>query len=132
MSEGELDDLSGNGRLVLLVEDDERVSESVSLYLRRYGYEIRIAYDAEEALNLVLEDNVRPDMLITDAVLPGMSGMELVEKLEQTDIQVPVLITSGYTAAEILQQDVIEKGIPFIRKPFKPRELLKIMKTILP
>jgi PAS domain S-box-containing protein len=103
--------------LVLLVDDEEVVRASTADMLQELGYEVHEAASAEAALALV-DDGLAPNMLVSDHLMPGMSGVELALALRKTMPHLPVLIVSGYADLEGLVP-----GLPRLTKPFKSVEL---------
>ncbi len=108
---------------VLVVEDEHAIRELVGVQLESLGYEVTLAADGREALEAVEVNGLRPDLLITDVIMPGMSGAVLLERLRRTQPGLKVLFMSGYTDNVIVHQGVLDPGIPFIQKPFSAREL---------
>ncbi len=117
-----------NGR-ILLVEDDVNVRELCRSVLRREGYEVIEAAHPEEALELALEEVRGFDLLVTDVIMPGMSGVELSELLRAKDPELPVLFMSGYAPDEVLDRPL--DGRNLLKKPFRPTELLRRVSAIL-
>jgi PAS domain S-box-containing protein len=110
--------LGNNARGVALVVDDEdMVRASTADMLKEFGYEVHEADSAEAALTLV-EKGLSPDLLVSDHLMPGMSGVELALALRETLPQLPVLIVSGYADVEGLTP-----GLPRLAKPFRSAEL---------
>jgi CheY-like chemotaxis protein len=101
----------------LLVDDEELVRESTADMLEDLGYEVVEAASAEEALRLIA-DGLKPDVLVTDHLMPGMNGTELVNILRADLPGTPVLIVSGY--AEV---DGIAPEVPRLVKPFRSSDL---------
>jgi CheY-like chemotaxis protein len=101
----------------LLVDDEELVRMSTADMLMDLGFEVVEAGSAEEALRLI-EERGPPDLLVTDHLMPGMSGADLVRELRARWPGFPVLIVSGY--AEV---DGIEPDLPRLIKPFRNAEL---------
>ena len=108
---------------VLVVEDEHAIRELVGVQLESLGYEVTLAADGREALEAVEVNGLRPDLLITDVIMPGMSGAVLLERLRRTQPGLKVLFMSGYTDNVIVHQGVLDPGIPFIQKPFSARDL---------
>jgi CheY-like chemotaxis protein len=106
----------GRGK-VLLVDDEELVRMSTGDMLIDLGFEVTEAGSAEEALNIVADGEVY-DLLITDHLMPGLSGVELARRLRQQAFDRPVLIVSGYAEAEGVAVDM-----PRLTKPFRISEL---------
>jgi len=105
--------------LVLIVEDEIAVRRLAMRILRGHGYEVLEAADGADALRLVQEDrDFRIKLVMTDVVLPGLSGKELSERVSALRPDVKVLFTSGYTDEALGKHGVWEKGVHFIPKPF--------------
>ena len=122
--------LSGRARptglgTALLVDDEDLVRMSTADMLIDLGYNVVEASSAEEALKLVT-DGLRPDILITDHLMPGMTGVELARNLRARRPQLPVLIVSGYAEAEGIAPD-----IPRLTKPFRNAELAESLSGLL-
>jgi CheY-like chemotaxis protein len=109
----------------LLVDDEELVRMSTADMLLDLGYEVVEANSAEDALRLI-SGGLRPDLLVTDHLMPGMSGVELARALRSDRPQLPVLIVSGYAEAESIAPE-----IPRLTKPFRNAELAVSLTAIL-
>ena len=106
---------------VLFVEDEEAIVKEVAEYLRRKGYEVVTAGNAVEALKLQAS---RPaDMVITDLLMPGMGGNELIRRLRQADPELPIVVMTGHTDFGDEQDIVAEGAFAVLRKPISLREL---------
>ncbi|WP_318781341.1 response regulator [Sphingomonas aliaeris] len=103
--------------VVLLVDDEDVVRDSTADMLEEFGYEVRQADSAEAALMLVAK-GLSPDLLVTDHLMPGMTGVDLARELLQDRPKMPVLIVSGYAEAEGIAPD-----LPRLTKPFRSSEL---------
>lgn len=110
----------------LLVDDDDLVRMSTGQMLMDLGYRVLEAASAEEALRL-LDAGLSPDLLVTDHMMPGMSGAQLARQLTSQDPDLPVLIVSGY--AEAIE---IEPGMPRLSKPFRQAELAASISALRP
>jgi signal transduction histidine kinase len=115
---------------VLVVEDEPGVRDVTVRALRRGGYQVRAAGDAMAALQLV-SDGAPLHLLVTDVVLPGMSGRDLAEELVRRRPGVRVLYVSGYSHEKITHGGVLEEGIEFLQKPFTPASLLVRVRQVL-
>jgi CheY-like chemotaxis protein len=123
-------DLDGRARgQVLLVEDDAGVRELCRSVLRREGYEVLEAADPTEALLIHEEHCTSIDLLISDIVMPKMSGLVLAEKLRKRVPDLPVLFMSGYAPDHVAGQPVEMRHV--LQKPFRPSELLRRVSTAL-
>jgi len=103
---------------VLLVEDDSLVRDFATKTLTQLGYQVTVAGDAKEAQQLVNESNAAPELLITDVVLPGMSGFELAHLLLSQFPKLRVLYMSGYSERLIAQRGQLPDGGDYLPKPF--------------
>src|SRR5581483_3380888 len=116
--------LLGTGT-VLLVEDEDDLRRLGARILRSSGYIVLIAADGQEALK-VLKQHANPvDLLITDVVMPGMSGRELARTIAKMNLARRTLFVSGYTDDAIVKHGVLDPGLAFLYKPFAPEALLR-------
>ncbi len=115
--------LSGD-ETILLVEDDEEFGRVAAKMIARYGYTVFSAKNGQEALGL-LTDGGHEDIniVITDVIMPGMSGRELAEEIAKIIPHMKVLYISGYTGTEISIEKIIGKSVMFLQKPFSAPEL---------
>jgi DNA-binding response OmpR family regulator len=119
---------------ILLVEDDDHVRGSVRRILEHYGYQVLEAYDAQSALGLVQQNAVTYDLVLTDIMMPGLSGRDLVERLQALKPKVKVLFMSGYADGELIPDDVfdvLDSGQNFLEKPFTPEILATKIRHVL-
>ena len=107
-----------SGELVLVVEDDSALRSLMTLMLENLGYNVIVAANGDEALTLVEIQGVRPEVVLTDVVMPGMNGWELAERLRKTVPAMPIVFMSGYTHEIIVHHGVAEADLEFIQKPF--------------
>jgi CheY-like chemotaxis protein len=116
---------------VLLVEDAEMVRNLAKEILETSGYRVLVAANGREAL-LICEQSREPiHLLLTDVVMPEMSGQELVRRLGPSYPQMRVLYMSGYTEDTIVHHGLLEEGINFLEKPFTPDSLaLKVLEAL--
>ncbi len=116
---------------VLLVEDEDQVRTIVLNILRRQGYRVLAASNATEAL-LLAEAHVEPiDILVTDVVMPKMSGPELARRLAPSRPEMKVLCMSGYTDDSIVRHGVLDSGVAFLQKPITPGALASKVRAVL-
>ena len=119
--------LSGHGRVVLVIEDEEPVRSMVRKVLQRGGYEVMDAPDGPHAIELARGARERLDLILSDVVMPGMSGRDVVEALAAEGIRPKVIYMSGYTRDEMILKGLQEASFTFLPKPFLPAELLNIV-----
>ncbi|HEV8677173.1 MAG TPA: ATP-binding protein [Methylomirabilota bacterium] len=108
---------------VLLVEDEEEVRELAREILESEGYSVVLAADGPEALGVVQRHRGRIHLLLTDVVMPEMSGSELARHLQQRDPDLKVLYTSGYTDDTLVRHGVSEARAALLHKPFTAESL---------
>ncbi|HOM98705.1 MAG TPA: ATP-binding protein [Acidobacteriota bacterium] len=122
---------SGQNRLVLLVEDDPGLRLVARQMLERVGYRVMLAATGRQAIELVEREALSPDLLISDVVMPGMSGPSLVEALRRRDPKLKVLYISGYPDLENERARSRLENDPLLRKPFAWSDLLRTVSDIL-
>ena len=116
---------------VLLVEDEEAVRAVAHRMLRRQGYRVIEASNGEEALRVAGEYPDRIHMVVTDAVMPGMAGSEVVRHLQGGRPDIRALFISGYTEDEILRRDIFTGNAALLEKPFSTEELAAAVRAVL-
>jgi PAS domain S-box-containing protein len=112
------------GETILVVDDEEAVRSSTCRALERAGYCVIAATDGADALRLFTEHDGAVDMVVTDVVMPGLGGRELIGRLRIMSPNVPVLFVSGYAEEGVRGQGVLEPGAAYLEKPFTPETLL--------
>lgn len=117
--------------VILLVEDDDMLRKLGVAVLRRYGYEVLEASLPAEALLLVEKYQGKVDLVLTDVVMPQMSGRELGERIKKWHPGVKVLYMSGYTDNSIAHHGVLEPGLDFLQKPFSVEGLARKVREVL-
>jgi PAS domain S-box-containing protein len=116
--------LSSTGT-ILLVEDDEMVRSMTKMVLEKLGYNVLAPENSMEALSLCEKGDTPIDLLITDVVMPGMTGAELRNRIAAVRPEIKALFMSGYTSNAIVHHGVLHKDVHFIQKPFKINELAR-------
>jgi two-component system, cell cycle sensor histidine kinase and response regulator CckA len=115
---------------ILLVEDDEAVRDLTETVLTSYGYKVIVTDDPEHA-EIVAQSGIAIQLVLTDVVMPSMSGRELVRKLTAKYPHLRVLYMSGYTDNVIASGGVLEPGLAFLQKPFTPAALAQKVREVL-
>jgi PAS domain S-box-containing protein len=119
------------GEVILVVEDDDQVRTVVSKGLPRLGYEVLVVRNAEEALALVEKHPGRIDLLLTDVVMPGLSGPQLADSLTARRPETRVVFMSGYPEAQDPALGFSLDGRSYLQKPFALAELAEKIRTAL-
>jgi CheY-like chemotaxis protein len=121
----------GGKETVLVVEDQGQVRRYAVTVLREYGYRVMAAESASEALQLCEGERGQIHLVLTDVVMPNVSGRELAERLEKLRPGIKVLFMSGYSDDVIVHHGVLRQGAEFIQKPFRPEELARKVRAVL-
>ena len=122
---------AGGSETVLLVEDEESVRELVRETLKTRGYTVIEASDGIAGMRVSEEYQGNIEILITDVVMPGMSGRELAKRVAAARPNIRVLYLSGYTEDSIISEGTIETGSSFLQKPFTLQNLLRKVRELL-
>ncbi|MCX7823307.1 MAG: PAS domain S-box protein [Syntrophobacterales bacterium] len=122
---------TGRGEHILVVEDEKSIRELMASFLTMLGFTVTLAANGGEAILLVEEKGVVPDLVITDIVMPHMSGRQLVDRLRKKLPNLKVIYMSGYSHEIVLDEINSELNTAFIQKPFLPRELIGKIKAFL-
>ena len=123
--------MNGGSETVLLVEDEDMVRKLASELLAEGGYTVLEANGGEAAIHLGREHTARIDLLITDVVMPKLSGKEVAEQLRAIHPETRVLFMSGYTDEAIVHHGIVDSGIAFIQKPFSEGALAQKIRDVL-
>jgi len=116
---------------ILFVEDDDSVREFGSSALKDLGYTVYPVDDAGKAVNYFNGKNSKVDLLITDLVMPGMSGRELANQIQKINSDLPVIYVSGYTDNDIVHEGELDEGIHFLQKPYSIKDLSIKIREVL-
>jgi two-component system, cell cycle sensor histidine kinase and response regulator CckA len=120
---------AGSGA-VLLVEDEAVVRDFTTRILDRAGFSVIAAGDATEALRVIEDEGRAIDVLVTDVVMPGMSGPDLAARVQVRHPGVGIVLLSGYTAETLNLESVLERGARFLPKPFTAADLIGAVKEV--
>ncbi|MGQ9510037.1 MAG: ATP-binding protein, partial [Thermodesulfobacteriota bacterium] len=126
-----IEEIPYGNETVLVVEDEEVVRKLAVRLLKRQGYRVLEAPDGGQAFLLCEKYSAPIHLILTDVVMPGMSGRELYERLKVIHPDARVLYMSGYTDNAIIHHGVMEEGIDFIQKPFSLEALARKVREVL-
>jgi nitrogen-specific signal transduction histidine kinase/CheY-like chemotaxis protein len=115
----------GHGEIILLVEDEDALRESMSAYLEQHGYKVLAASNGAQALHFAKRHAGSIQALVTDIILPKLSGVELAREVNMISPKVVTLYMSGYTDRELMDYDPETSAAKFLQKPFALRALLE-------
>jgi len=121
----------GGSETVLLAEDEAAVRAVARQTLERHGYTVLESPSAEAALDLAHRYSGRIHLLLTDVVMPGMSGRALALRLVELRPELRVIYMSGYTGEAITRHGMLEPGLTYVQKPFTPNALARIVRETL-
>lgn len=123
-------DFHGNGECILIVEDEEALARYFQKMVAKLGFEVSVAFSGAEAL-LKLETQIKPALVITDIIMPGMNGRELAERIRESLPHQKLLFMSGFTDDILQPLGVGKDEIPFIQKPFTAKQLAAKIHALL-
>ena len=118
-------EVHGSQPVVLVVDDEKVIADTLSIILKKSGFSTLTAYDGSTALRLANE--FKPDLLISDVMMPGMTGIELAIAMKQTQPECKILLFSGQAATVDLLENARNAGYNFttLAKPVHPTDMLK-------
>ncbi len=116
---------------VLLIEDDALVRQLTARILRRQGYKVLVATQADEAIELASDQNMRIDLFLSDVVMPGESGPSVIERLSAERPAAKVLFMSGYPGDDISRRGIDEASFRFLAKPYSSEQLAQRVRQVL-
>ena len=123
--------VAGGRETVLIVEDEPDLRELTRIFLEGYGYKALAASSAEQAIQMAGIFPANIDLLLTDVIMPGMSGRQLAEKIVGKRPQTKIVYMTGYTDDMVVQHKVLEPGVQLLQKPFTKTELALKVRTTL-
>jgi len=116
---------------ILLVEDEPQLRELTRMALASRGYSVVEAANPDEAERLSEKYGAKIHLLLTDVIMPGISGRELAKRVSARHPAMRVLYMSGYTYNVIAQGGTLERGVAFLQKPFTPSALIEKVREVL-
>lgn len=116
---------------ILLVEDDEPVRKITASMLQLMGYDIIMMPGPAEAISFCSNSYEKIDMILTDVIMPGMSGKEMVDRLSVIRPGIPILYMSGYTSDMMALKGVVDNGVHLIQKPFETNTLQRKIFSVI-
>ncbi len=122
---------SGKGETILLVEDDDTLRDLVRELLTGRGYSVRVAPTGIGALEVAAAHGTMVDLVISDVIMPGMSGPDFVRVLRRHYPGVKVLFISGYTDEALVRRGVLEPEVRLLLKPFTETALLQAVRKAM-
>ena len=121
----------GGSETILLVEDEEAIRTMAERILRRYGYAVVTAEDGDEALQILRDGTSDVDLVVSDVIMPKVSGGELYRRVQEGRSQPPFLFTTGYPADEVEVADLRHEEVPLLQKPWTAEELVRSVRGVL-
>ena len=123
--------VAGGSETILIAEDEPDLRELTRIFLRDYGYNVIEAGSAEQALQIAEVFAAPIHLLLTDVIMPGMSGRQLAERIHKKRPQTKIIYMTGYTDDMIVQHKVLEPGVNMLQKPFTRLDLAKKVRSTL-
>jgi nitrogen-specific signal transduction histidine kinase len=121
----------GRGRVVVVADDDLLVRTLAVRALEEEGYTVLAAEDGAAALQVIEQRRIRPDLVVTDVIMPQRNGRQLHDALVARWPDLPVLFISGHTGSEAVLQRLVPREAPFLQKPFSPEALARTVTELL-
>ena len=116
---------------LLVVEDDDSVREFTKRMLKTLGYNVLIASDGQKGLELFKSHASQIDMIITDMIMPNMTGKQFVEAVRQIDKDIKIMFVSGYSPDDTTDGTALGQSVAFFQKPYTRDQLAKKIRDVL-
>jgi len=116
---------------ILVVEDDKNYAEIIKRGISMFKYNVFIVDNCKKAIEFIIENRGKIDLVITDLILPDMDGKRMFEIMKEKNIQIPVIFISGYTKNFNKRNFIFEEGLEILQKPFSIRELVSLIRKTL-
>jgi two-component system, cell cycle sensor histidine kinase and response regulator CckA len=123
--------ITGGSETILVVEDEPDLRELTRIFLEGYGYKVLAASSADQAIRTAEVSGKAIDLLLTDVIMPGMSGRQLAEKILTRCPQTKIIYMTGYTDDMVVQHKVLEPGANLLQKPFTKFDLAERVRFTL-
>jgi DNA-binding NtrC family response regulator len=120
-----------NNRTILIVDDEADILRVLERGLTQDGFHVKTARSADAAIQTFTAMSPRPDLLIADVVMPGMSGPMLAERLRTIEPGLRILFMSGYDSTNVVRRYVVERGFSLMAKPFTVAALKVTIQAVL-
>jgi two-component system cell cycle sensor histidine kinase/response regulator CckA len=123
--------IMASAQIILIVDDETDILRLVEKILTEQGYDVILSRGAQNAINAFSRMTRKPDLILTDVVMPGMSGPMLIDHLLSVSEKLRVLFMSGYDERQVVQKYVVDKGFALIAKPFTAQRLAEAVRQAL-
>ncbi|MGH7446235.1 MAG: PAS domain S-box protein, partial [Longimicrobiales bacterium] len=127
----EIDGGHGGTETILLVEHEKSVRDLARRILKRRGYNVLVAADGSEAIDIAEHEQQHIHLLLSDVIMPGLNGQDVAERVRALRPDIRVLFMSGYNEEAVLRDGILAAGAAFLEKPFSPSVLLDRVRRVL-
>ena len=114
---------------ILVIDDEKFIQEGCNRILTGEGYDVETSYTGQEGFKKMEEETY--DLVITDLMMPGISGMEALKKIKKNDPDIGVIIITGYPTPETAVEAIKLGALDYLPKPFTPSELISVVKKAI-
>jgi CheY-like chemotaxis protein len=125
------EELRGRGETILLVEDEDGIRRATKRALEGRGYEVLVAEDGEEALEMFHRHEAEIDLIVSDLVMPRLGGRQFYEALKKEGKDPRILFTSGYSVDDVKAGSGFLRDVPFLHKPWTLTDLFLRVRQVL-